>query len=87
MILSFHYTVPHNRKIIKPTNYVTLEDTLDMPNIEEVDNMPTFLISENTECARLEEMGAEVLNKIYNVDSIPKVNIKCKGMSREEYRF
>lgn len=87
MILSFHHSAPLNRKIVNPTNYVTLEESLDMPNIEEVDEMPTFLASENKESIRLEEIGGEILNKMYSVDSAPKASIKCKGITQEEYRF
>ncbi|KAI5191067.1 hypothetical protein NEMIN01_1336 [Nematocida minor] len=87
MLLSFHHTEPRNRSIIKPTEYTTLEDALEMPNIEEVDSMPSFSVSEHSESAKLEEIGADILNKLYATDSAPAASIKCKGISREEYRF
>ncbi|KAI5163191.1 hypothetical protein NEAUS03_2232 [Nematocida ausubeli] len=87
MLLSFHWAETRCRRIKNPTEYVSLEESLDLPNIEEVDVLPTFTAAEHEECIKLEEIGAEILNKIYAADTSLKVSIKCKGIAREEYRF
>ncbi|KAH9386819.1 uncharacterized protein NEMAJ01_1715 [Nematocida major] len=87
MLLSFHRVVPHSRRVTNPTEHVTLEESLDMPGLEEVDVLPCFMQPEHTESAKLEEAGADILNKLYTVEVQPSTSIKCKGMSREEYRF
>lgn len=85
--MSFHSAETCNRKIKNPTEYVTLENTLDLPNIEEVDSLPSFTLPEHVEAIKLEELGGEILNKMYAIDIEPSKTIKCKGVSREEYRF
>ncbi|KAI5167130.1 hypothetical protein NEIG_01071 [Nematocida sp. ERTm5] len=87
MLLSFHWADAPGRKIRKPTEYASLDESIELPSIEEVDTLPIFTADEHVEIIKLEEIGSDALNKMYTVDMPSNASIKCKGISREEYRF
>ncbi|KAI5171473.1 hypothetical protein NEFER03_0795 [Nematocida sp. LUAm3] len=86
MISYFHFRKKLPAKKDVTLECVTLEDVLELPEVEDVDVLPETLLSKNTERLSLDISGTEVLRRVYMCSEPLLGTIKSKGVSREEYR-
>ncbi|KAI5191629.1 hypothetical protein NECID01_1540 [Nematocida sp. AWRm77] len=86
MLEHFHFAEQPSKKKVTPHLWVGFEETLSLPNVEEVDSLPDFEPQEPEELLRLERVGAEILTRIYSGEKESVTNIICKTVSSDTYR-
>lgn len=90
MLSHFHFpeeTREGREKKEIPYEYVYLEDALQLPSLEEVEILPEGGYMESQESARLEAVGAEILEHLYMCREKETEGVSYKGTIEEEYRI
>lgn len=84
MLSDFHFTEKAPERDTSPYDIVSLEESIALPSLEDVEMLPESPIVFNTETARLEEAGMQILHEIYKGEE--KAGVRCKGTLKEDFR-
>ncbi|KAI5180000.1 hypothetical protein NEOKW01_0329 [Nematocida sp. AWRm80] len=87
MLSQYHFREKYPAQVNDPHKYISLEEQLKLPTLEEIEALPDTTIEENSEAKRLQEVGTEILNKIFSGRNEYVSGIKCKGIIRDYQRI
>lgn len=87
MLGHFHFTALPPKKKTSPHHWVSFDEALTLPTVEDVDVFPSLERQETGELYRLEALGAEILTRIYNGETEAVTRINCKSITPDMYRI
>ncbi|OAG31238.1 hypothetical protein NEDG_01651 [Nematocida displodere] len=87
MLSHFHFLEEAPREKAVLYGAISLEDTITLPSLEEVDSLPEAGGFKSQDLVRLEKVGMGVLSRVYSGEEASVVGIKCKGLQHEQFRL